>query len=183
VKSKESVPQERSRGEGRRPGRNHSSLLPPHSFLLLASCFLLPTSYFLLLTSCYTYRPLPGPAPAVGTRVELELTDQGSRALADEVGPGTERLRGTVVHADTAALELAVRAVENARGEPSDWSGEPVQIPRRYVERIQERRLSVGGTGILGGAVAASLIAAYAFFGGGSTSQGPLGGGTGGAGR
>jgi hypothetical protein len=119
----------------------------------------------------------------VGSRVELELNDEGSRALAGEVGLGAERLRGTVVSADSAGLRLAVQAVENTRGEPTDWNGEQVRIPRQYVERMQERRLSVGGTGILGGAVAASLIAAYELFGGKSTAQGPLGGGPGGTPR
>jgi hypothetical protein len=88
-----------------------------------------------------------------------------------------------VVSADSSGLQLAVEATENTRGEPTDWNGEQVRIPRQYVERIQERRLSVGGTGILGGAVAASLIAAYELFGGKSTSQGPLGGGPGGTPR
>jgi hypothetical protein len=157
-------------------GARHSSLLTPYSLLLL-------TAYCSLLTpACYTYRPVSGPVPAAGSRVELDLNDEGSRALASEVGPWTERLRGTVIRADSATLELAVRVVENTRGEPTDWNGEPVRIPRQYLGRIQERRLSVGGTGILGGAIAASLIAAYELFGGGS-SQGPLGGGPGGTPR
>jgi len=177
MRCKASVVQRLStRGESPRPRRIHSSLLTPHSLVLL-------TSHFLLLTSCYTYRPVPGPAPTAGSEVELELNDEGTRALAGEVGLGTERLRGTVIRADSAAVELAVQAVENTKGEPTDWNGEPVRIPRHYLDRIQERRLSVGGTGILGGAVAAGLIAAYELFGGGGSSQGPLGGGPGGAPR
>jgi hypothetical protein len=177
VRSKESVLEKQCvRGDSPRCGRWHSSFLPPYLLLL--------TPYFFLLTAgCYTYRPVIGPVPIVGSRVDLELNDEGSRALAGQVGRDTEHLRGTVVRADSAAVELAVQAVEKSRGEPTDWNGERVQVPRRYVERLQERRLSVGGTGILGGAVAASLIAAYKLFGGGSTSQGPLGGGPGGTPR
>jgi len=142
-----------------------------------AACWLLTTA------ACYTYRPLTAPSPLAGTRVDVELTDEGRRSLASQIGPETERLEGTVIRADTNALELAVRATESVRGEPTDWNGERVQVSRSYVEQIQQRRLSVGGTGILGGAVAAGVIAAVELFGGGSTVQGPLGGGPGGAGR
>ena len=177
MRSKESVPQHQSaRGESSRLRRIHFLLLTPHSLRLLAS-------HFLLLTACYTYRPVTAPAPQLGSRVDLQLTDEGSRALAAQVGPETEHLRGLVLAADTVRVELAVQGVENTRGVPTDWNGEQVEVPRRYVQRIQERQLSVGGTGILGGAVAASLIAAYELFGGGSNAQGPLGGGPGGAPR
>jgi hypothetical protein len=167
----------RTRSSRRARPVQHSSLLIPHPSLRLVAY------YSLLTAGCYAYRPLPGPAPAVGSQVELELSDEGSRALAGEVGPGTERLRGTVIRADSALVELAVQAVQNTKGEPTDWNGEPVRIPRQYLDRIQERRLSVGGTGILGGAIAAGLIAAYELFGGGGSSQGPLGGGPGGTPR
>lgn len=143
------------------------------SSLLMALCCL----------SCYTYRPLAAPSPPAGTRVDVELTDEGRRSLASQIGPETEHVQGTVIRADAGGLDLAVLATENVRGEPTDWNGEQVRLSRRYIEQIQQRQLSVGGTGLLGGAVAAGMIAAYELFGGGSTSQGPLGGGPGGTSR
>jgi hypothetical protein len=137
----------------------------------------------LLSAACYTYRPLTAPSPPAGTRVDVELTDEGRRSLASQVGPETEHVEGTVVRADATALDLAVSATENVRGEPTDWNGEQVQVSRQYIEQIHQRRLSVGGTGILGGAVAAGLITAVELFGGRSTAEGAVGGGPGGAGR
>ena len=137
----------------------------------------------LLTAACYTYGPLTAPSPSAGTRVDVELTDEGRRSLASLIGPETKRLQGTVVRADTKALELAVISTENVRGEPMDWNGEQVQVSRSYIEQIQQRRLSVGGTSILGGAVAAGVITGVELFGGGSTAQGGVGGGPGGAGR
>jgi hypothetical protein len=137
----------------------------------------------LLTAACYTYRPLTAPSPPAGTRVDVALTDDGRRSLASQVGPGTEHLEGTVVRADNRALVLAVLATTNVRGEATDWNGEQVQVARSDIEQIQQRRLSIGGTGVLGGAVAASMIAAYELFSGGSSSQGPLGEGPGGASR
>ena len=114
-------------------------------------------------------------------RAELKLTDAGSDSLASRIGRGVGMVAGDVVRADSAELTLAVRDVENQRGERSDWEGEPVVTPRRFVRDLQQRRLSLGGTGLLGGAVAAGLVAATQVFGGGGVFEGS-GGGTGGGG-
>lgn len=134
--------------------------LPPAGLLLLA------------LAGCYTYRPLPAAAPAAGLRVQAALTDAGADSLAGRIGRDVLVLAGDVVSADSTGLTLAVREVENRRGERSDWEGEPVVIPRRYLRDLQERHLSLGGTGLLGGAVAAGLFAATEALGGRGTAEG-----------
>jgi hypothetical protein len=126
----------------------------------------------LLLMGCYTYRPLPAPVPAAGMRVQITLTDDGSDSLASRVGPGIEQVAGNVVRADTGAVTLAVREIENSRGERDDWLGESVVVPRRFIHSIEERRMSVGGTGLLGGAIAAGLVAATAAMGSGGFEGG-----------
>jgi hypothetical protein len=136
----------------------------------------------LALAGCYTYRPLPAAAPAAGLRVQATLTDAGSDSLAGRLGRDVGAVAGEVVRADSAGLTLAVREVENQRGERSDWEGENVEIPRRFVRDLQQRKLSLGGTGLLGGAVAAGLVAATQVFGGRSTLEGG-GNGTGSSGQ
>ncbi|HET9727598.1 MAG TPA: hypothetical protein VFP28_11830 [Gemmatimonadales bacterium] len=133
----------------------------------------------LLLAGCYTYRPLPAPVPAAGTRVQIALTDDGSDSLSSRIGPGIDLVSGDVIRADTGSVTLAVRAIENRRGERDDWLGEAVVVPRRFVRDIEQRQMSLGGTGLLGGAIAAGLVAATAAMGSGG-SQG--GGGTAGGG-
>ena len=140
-----------------------------------------PLGLLLMLAGCYTYRPLPATVPAAGLRVQATLTDAGSDSLAGRIGRNVGVVAGDVVRADSAELTLAVREVENQRGERSDWEGETVTIPRRFVRDLQQRRLSLGGTGLLGGAVAAGLVAATQVFGGGGIFEGG-GGGTGGGG-
>jgi len=140
-----------------------------------------PLVGLLVLAGCYTYRPLPTASPATGLRVQATLTDAGSDSLAGRIGRNIGMVAGEVVRADSAELTLAVREVENERGERSDWEGETVVIPRRFVRDLQQRRLSVGGTGLLGGAVAVGLVAATQVFGGRGTFEGG-GGGTGGGG-
>ncbi|HKT60679.1 MAG TPA: hypothetical protein VJQ46_11560, partial [Gemmatimonadales bacterium] len=88
------------------------------------------------------------------------------------VGPGILQVSGDVIRADTGSVTLAVREIENRRGERDDWLGEPVVVPRRFIRGMEERRLSVGGTGLLGGAIAAGLVAATAAVGSGVFESG-----------
>ena len=120
----------------------------------------------LLLAGCYTYRPLATPEPHAGTRVSAQLTGTGSQALAGQIGPDVLHVEGTVLHADSAGLDLEVREIESFRGIRSDWNGEQVRLPRVAVAGIQERKLSPGGTGIMSGVIVAGLYAVYRILGG-----------------
>ena len=120
----------------------------------------------LLLTGCYTYRPLATPEPQAGTRVSAQLTGGGSQELASQIGPDVLHVEGKILHADSAGLDLEVREIESYRGIRSDWNGEQVRLPRASVAGIQERKLSPGGTGIMGGVVVAGLYAVYRILGG-----------------
>jgi hypothetical protein len=124
-----------------------------------------------LVASCYTYRPLDSPAPAAGSRVAVRLTPAGERRLAGELGNGITFVIGDVVAADSAALRLAVREVEDARRVSTDWKGEQISIQRAYIADVQARQLSLPATGLLGGAIVGGLVAAYAAFGGSSSSS------------
>ena len=132
----------------------------------------------LLLGGCYTYRPLGAVQPLPGTRVSAELTNDGARDLSGQVGPEVEHVEGEVIAVNSTGVELAVRQVETARGIQADWKGEKVTIPSIAVSGWQQRRLSVGGTGFLGGLVAGGLYAMYRLLGGPGLING-RGGGTG----
>lgn len=132
-----------------------------------------------LLAGCYTYRPL-GPVdaamPPAGTPVQVRLTNAGSTALAAEIGPDILYLNGQVISADTTGLTIAVSHTETVRRISSDWKGERVTIPREDIARVDQRRLSVGGTALLGGLAGGGLIAAVALIGGTGSSSGAAGG-------
>ena len=131
------------------------------------------------LYGCYTYRPLVSPDPVAGTRVSAQLTEEGSRDLSGKVGPEVEHVEGEVLRVDSAGIQLSVRQVEGFRGIESDWNGEPVVIPRTAVAGWQQRRLSLGGTGFVGGLVLGGVYAMYRLLGGPGIFQG---GGRGGGG-
>ena len=129
----------------------------------------------LLLAGCYTYRPLENPAPPPGERVSAQLTTEGSQRLTGQIGPEVLHVEGDVVSADSAGLDLDVIEVESIRGIRSDWHGEHVRLPREAVAGLQQRRLSVGGTTLLGGAIVGGLYAMYQLFGGGGLFEGGTG--------
>jgi hypothetical protein len=140
----------------------------------------MPTTFsrllpILTLGACYTYQPLSAPEPEVGTRVSVQLTDDGSRELWGRIGPNVLHVEGDVVGADSAVLDLSVRQVENQRGIQSDWKGEQVMVPRRLIAGVQQRRLSVGGTGLLGGLAVVTMYALYRALGGGGLFEGNSG--------
>jgi hypothetical protein len=139
-----------------------------------AICRSLP---LLVLAGCYTYQPLSSPEPEVGARVSVQLTDAGSRDLWSQIGPNVLHVEGDVLSADSGALNLSVRQVENQRGVPSDWNGERVRVPREAVAGLQQRRLSPGGTGLLGGVAVVAMYALYRVLGGGGLLEGNPGSG------
>ena len=141
----------------------------------------------LALTGCYQYRyagPVDEVAPVAGRKVSLNLTDQGSAQLADQLGGGVSSVEGEIVGGDADRLEVAVASTEDHRRITSDWKGERVTIPRTAVARVTERRFSAGATGLAGAIVVGGLAGAYALFGGDGSvldgrgpTQGPGAGG------
>lgn len=125
-----------------------------------------------LLSACYTYRPLTTPEPARGARVSAQLTTEGSRDLTAQIGPEVLHIEGSVLRTDSAGMELKVQEIESYRGIRSDWHGEMVKLPRNFVAGVQERRLSVGGTALMGGVLAAGLYAVYRILGGSNLFEG-----------
>jgi len=132
---------------------------------------------FWVLAACYTYRPAPSPSPSPGDRVSAQLTTEGSRELAGQIGPEVLHVEGDVLASDSSGVDLQVREIESYRGIRSDWHGEHVKLPLASVAGLQQRRLSVGGTTLMGGVLAAGLYAMYRILGGpgmfeGGNSQG-----------
>ena len=119
-----------------------------------------------LLGGCYIYRPLVSPSPSPGDRVSAQLTTDGSRDLTAEIGPEVLHVEGDVVRSDSSGLDLSVREVESYRGIRSSWHGERVHLPTTAVAGMQQRKLSVGGTGLMAGVLTGGLYVIYRVLGG-----------------
>jgi hypothetical protein len=134
-----------------------------------------------LTAGCYSYRQVgqvDTAAPDPGKRVELRLTELGGRALVEQLGPDAQTVDADVVRRDSSAITIAVWQVEDTHHGQTQWRGEKVVIPRDAIATLGERKLSVAGTGVLGGLIAGGALVAFeAFKGGGELAgNGPTSG-------
>ena len=134
----------------------------------------------LMLVGCYRYQPAPMSSPRVGMQVAAELSDSGTVALAKAVGPDAAAVEGRLVRVTESEIELAVTTVRQHAGTATDWRGERVIVPRGFLSRLQERKLSRQRTALFAAAfaVGAAVVGdAFAGNSGGSTpvvGTGPL---------
>lgn len=112
-------------------------------------------------SGCYAYRPVTSTL-APGTRVALDLNDQGRVGMRSLIGPEIARVEGALVHNSDTAYVVQVLETRGLYGVTSRWGGEPVSLRREYVAGVTERRLSRPRTvvAVLGGAAA---FLAFAF--------------------
>jgi hypothetical protein len=125
-----------------------------------------------LLSGCYSYQPIETVAPQPGKRIVLTLTPHGMRWVTLQLGPQVSRVEGDLLEADSAAVRLALRRVEDSRQSATSWNGEQVTIPREEIAGITERRLSVGATAIAGGLALGGVLGIYAAFGTSGSADG-----------
>jgi hypothetical protein len=129
------------------------------------------------LISCYKYTPLATTDPAAGARIAVDLTSAGTDTLARFVGPNVSAIEGRVVEGAGSDLLLAVSVVRKRNGEEDFWKGETISIPRGVISGLRQRRLAVGRTLLLAGAVAAVGATVGTAASGGSSGGGGNGGG------
>lgn len=115
---------------------------------------------FVLLTGCYVNVPLVGsrPEPVPGTRLVLELTDQGRVGMERQLGPEVARVEGALVSRSDTSYVLGVSTVVGVWGAFSKWQGERVTLRADYVRRMSERRFSMGRTMAAVGVSAAGFL-------------------------
>jgi hypothetical protein len=121
---------------------------------------------FLLLstTACYTHRPLATPVPAPATRVVAEVTDSGTVAMSNAIGPGAVEVEGVVATASDEVWNLQLVRVDHRDGRSIPWNRETVAFPRHLLTNAMERQLDRKRSWFAAGAiVAGALIAARLF--------------------
>ena len=136
----------------------------------------------LACTACYTYQPVTAPGPRTGARVTASLTQDGAAELVPLLGEGVGEVSGDVRGVTQDTLRISLVSVTSLRGVPTSWRGEEVQLPRARLAYLGQRRLSRGGTALLGVSIASGLYLLYRLMGGPGVFEGS-GGGSGGGGR
>lgn len=129
-------------------------------------------------SACYAYAPMASTAPQPGQQVALSISDQGRAAMSERLGSGVLAVEGRLTGVEDNELVVGVNRVKLIGGSANSWSGEEVRLPRDYVARIEERRLSPRRTvvAVVGSAALVGLMIATASligFGSGSGRDRP----------
>ena len=116
------------------------------------------------VVGCYSYRPIDPAMTPVGTEVRARITGAASDRVAPLVGSlDTRVLVGNVVENNSGAmtLEVATGAMPNAAESVVRLHARVPIVPTDLVG-LEQRKLDVGRTWMLGGAVAAGVAAGVA---------------------
>ncbi len=111
----------------------------------------------LCAAGCYMERPLQDPTPVPSTRVLAQLTDSGTVALSNALGPGALGVEGVVASADAQSWTLQMVRVNHRDGRVIEWNREPVNFPRNLltqpmVKVLDKKRSWLAAGGIVIGA-------------------------------
>jgi hypothetical protein len=130
-----------------------------------------------LAAGCYNYFPLTTADPRPGTRVDAQLSDSGTLALGNYLGPDVAAVEGRLVAVSDQNIGISVVTVRNRNGVEHYWKGEVVTLPRGDVAKLRQRKLAAGRSAFLvlagvGGSV--GLLAAFGLVstGGGGNAGG-----------
>lgn len=119
-------------------------------------------------SGCYTERPLTTLPPPPSTHIAATLTDSGTVALSNAIGPGALAVEGVVSAADSAVWVLQMLRVDHRDGRTVDWSREPVTFEPRFLTQPRVKVLDKKRTWLAAGGIAVGafvLASAFDLFG------------------
>jgi len=111
------------------------------------------------LCGCYSYRNTAVSDVALMAPVRVELTEEGSQQITNQVGPRGTTLEGVLTSKSESSLVFGLAALTRANGVEETWHGERVTVPRSSVSRFQLRKFSALNTGLfIAGLVAGGYL-------------------------
>ena len=108
-------------------------------------------------TGCYVYTPVAAP-PAPGTRLLLELNNQGRVGLGGSIGSAASSVEGLLQAGADSTYNLKVVSVSYLNGQRNQWNSEPLAVPRNFVRDVKSRQFSKTRTVITVGALVAGTV-------------------------
>jgi hypothetical protein len=136
-----------------------------------------PALLILFTAGCFDYSNAETTRVPPGRDVQVSITPEGRRDLANRIGTNVRAVSGRLRGSDSASITIAMEHTTLLDGSTAPWSGEQVVIPTRDMEDIQERTLSKPKTvGILALVTGASVAIALALGHVGASSNGSVGG-------
>lgn len=116
------------------------------------------------LVGCFSYEPVETIDPAAGEDVRVRLTGAGRDRLEATSGLARDRLEGRLVEIAPEHLGLMIRLDADRTGFGTQEYVDTVRIARADVREVGVKTLSTSRSVLMGAAVAAIGIGAYAAF-------------------
>ena len=115
-------------------------------------------------TACYSQTPLQTFPPAPLTHITAQLSDSGTVAMGNALGPGVMAVEGIVEKADEKMWLLHMVSVDEKDGRTVDWNRELVSFPASIliqpkVRVLDKKKSWLAAAAVTGGA----FLAARAF--------------------
>lgn len=128
------------------------------------------------ITACYSRQSIGMDIPAPGVRIVAQLTDSGTVAMGNAIGPGATEVEGIVASADANAWTLNVLRVEQRGGLSSLWNRESVTFPRSALTAVSAKRINKKRSWLTAGIITVGAFVAARIFGAFDVNEGPGGG-------
>ncbi len=150
------------------------------ALLRLARGTALPLAILPYVTSgCYTYADLRQD-PAAGTRIVLDVSDEGRVALGPRLGRALATIEGDLLQRTDSTYVIRMQQVRTLDGVTTHWDGETVSLHDEYIVDVGHREFSRSRTAFaaIGFLVAVgAIIAGQSLTGSGSGDDRPGPGG------
>jgi hypothetical protein len=111
-----------------------------------------------LAAACTTYTPvLPISAPTRAT-IRLSLTDASRTEVLGPLGAQVTSVEGTVRSVTDSAVTMSVTEVGRMSADAERFHGETVTIPSRYIVGVERKRVQVGRSLMIVGAIVGGAL-------------------------
>lgn len=97
----------------------------------------------LALAGCFSYIPTNGTALRQGQGVTVLLSVPQDVKLQEVTANNVVRVQGEVIQSDTQALSVSAALLVSSSGYEQLGEGATIVIPRRSIQRLTERRVSM----------------------------------------
>ncbi|HEY0673611.1 MAG TPA: hypothetical protein VGD27_15135 [Longimicrobiales bacterium] len=133
-----------------------------HTRKLAAICLALTAAPF--AAGCYVEKPLETLPPPPATRILATLTDSGTVAMSNAIGPGALAVEGVVTSANNNVWVLQMLRVDHRDGRTINWNREPVSFAPNLLSKPTVKVLDRTRSWLAAGGIAiGAFVLAQAF--------------------